>query len=64
MAPSTSAASVEGPVVVVPTPIGPAAHPLSLRLTVYTISLRASGSDVDGREVYPQVEGTPPSLRS
>ena len=52
-APSTSAASVEGPVVVVPTPTGPAARPLSSRLAACAISLRASGSDVDGRVVYP-----------
>ena len=63
-APSTSAASVEGPVVVVPTPTGPAARPLSSRLATFAISLRASGSDVGGREVYPRVEDTPPPSRS
>ena len=47
-APSTSVASVEGPVVVVPTPTGPAARPLSLRLAACTISLCASGSDIGG----------------
>ena len=52
-APSTSAASVEGPVVVVPTPTDPAAPPLSSRLAACTITLRPSGSDVAGREVYP-----------
>ena len=51
-APSTSAASVEGPVVVVPTPTDPAAPPLSSRLAACTIILRANGSDVSGREVY------------
>ena len=55
-APSTSAASVEGPVVVLPTPTDPAAPPLSSRLAACTITLRPSGSDVDGREVYPRVE--------
>ena len=52
-APSTSAASIEGPVVVVPTPTGPAAPPLSSRLAACTIILRPSGSDVARREVYP-----------
>ena len=54
-APSTFAASVEGPVVVVPTPTDPAAPPLSSQLAACTITLRASGSDVGGREVYPRV---------
>ena len=62
-APSTSTASVEGPMVVVPT-MGLATSPLSLHLAACAISLRASGSDVDGREVYPQVEDTPPPSRS
>ena len=48
-APSTSAASVEGPVVVVPTPTGPAAPPLSSRLAACTITLRPSGGVVGGR---------------
>ena len=52
-APSTSAASVEGPVVVVPTPTDPAAPPLSSQLAACTITLLASGSDIGGREVYP-----------
>ena len=59
-APSTSVASVEGQVVVVPTPTGPAARPLSSHLAAFAISQRASGSDVGGHEVYPQVEDTPP----
>ena len=63
-APSTSAASVEGPVVVVPTPTDRAAPPLSSHLVACTITLRASGSDVDGREVYPRVEDRPPLSRS
>ena len=63
-APSTSAASVKGPVVVVPTPMGPAAPPLSSRLAVCTITLCHSGSDVAGREVYPRVEDRPRSSRS
>ena len=58
-APSTSAASVEGPVVVVPTPTGPAAPPLSSRLVVCTITLHPSGSDVARHEVYPRVEDRP-----
>ena len=49
--------------VVVPTPMGPAAHPLSSRLAACAISLRVSGSDVGGREVYPRVENTPPPSR-
>ena len=52
-APSTSVASVEGPVVVVPTPTDPATPPLSSRLAACTITLRPSRSDVAGREVYP-----------
>ena len=52
-APSTSAASVEGPVVVVSTPTDPAAPPLSSRLAACTITLHANGSDVARREVYP-----------
>ena len=62
-APSTSATSVEGPVVVVPTS-DPAALPLSSHLAACTIILRTSGSDVGGREVYPQVEDTPHPSRS
>ena len=64
VAPSTSTASIEGPVVVVPTPTGLAAPPLSSRLAMCAISLRASGSDVGGHEVYPRVEDTPPLSRS
>ena len=63
VAPSTSAASVEGPVVVVPTPTDPAAPPLSSRLAACTITLRRSGSDVGGREDYPRVEDRPPLSR-
>ena len=63
-APSTSVASVEGPVVVVPTPTDPAAPPLSSRLAACTITRRASGSDVGGREVYPRIEDRPPPSRS
>ena len=63
-APSTSAASVEGPVVVVPTPTDPAAPPLSSPLAACTITLCANGSDVGGREVYPRVEDRPPPSRS
>ena len=63
-APSTSAASVEGPVVVLPTPMDPAAPPLSSWLAACTITLRANGSDVGGREVYPRVEDRPPPSRS
>ena len=63
-APSTSSASVEALVVVVPTPTGPAACPLSSRLAACAISLRASGSDIGGRQVYPRVEDTPPPSRS
>ena len=63
-APSTSAASVEGPVVVVSTPTGPTALPLSSRLAACIITLRASGSDVGGSEVYPRVEDRPPPSRS
>ena len=62
--PSTSAASVEGPVVVVPTPTGPAAPALSSRLAACTITLCGSGSDVGRCEVYPRVEDRPPSSRS
>ena len=50
--------------VVVPTPTGPVACPLSSRLATCAISLRASGSDVGGRVVYPQVVDTPPPSRS
>ena len=50
--------------VVVPTPTDPAAPPLSSRLAACTITLRASGSDIGGREVYPQVEDRPPLSRS
>ena len=64
VAPSTSAASVEGPVVVVPTPTDPAAPPLSSRLAACTITLRPSGSDVGGREDYPRVEDRPPLSRA
>ena len=49
-APSTSTASVEGPVVVVATSTGTDAPPLSSRLAACAISLRASWSDVGGRE--------------
>ena len=63
-APSTFAASVEGPVVVVPTPTDPAAPPLSSRLVACSIILHPSGSDVSGREVYPRVEDRPPPSRS
>ena len=63
-APSTSAASVEGPVVVVPTPTGPAAPSLSLRLAACTITLHPSGSNVAGREVYSRVEDRPHLSRS
>ena len=63
-APSTSAASVEGPVVVVPTPTGPAAPPLSSRLSACTITVCPSGSDVAGREVYPRVKDRPHPSRS
>ena len=64
MAPSTSAASVEGPVVVVPTSTDPTALPLSSRLATCTITLRANGCDAGGREVYSRVEDTPPPSRS
>ena len=64
VAPSTSVASVEGPVVVVPTPTDPAAPPLSSRLAACTITLRPSGSDVTGCEDYPRVEDRPPLSRS
>ena len=50
--------------VVVRTPTGPAAPSLSSRLAAYTITLRASGSDVGGHEVYPRVEDMPPPSRS
>ena len=63
-APSTSADSVEGPVVVVPTPTDPTAPPLSSRLAACLITLRPSGSNVGGHEVYPRVEDTPPPSRS
>ena len=63
-APSTFVASVEGPVVVVPTPTDPATPPLSSRLVACNITLHASGSDVGGREVYPRVEDRPPPSRS
>ena len=59
-APSTSAASIEGPVVRLPTPTDPAAPPLSSRLASCTITLRASGSDIAGHGVYPRVEDRPP----
>ena len=49
--------------VVVPTPTSLAARPLSSRLAACAISLWASGSDIDGREVYPRLEDTPPPLR-
>ena len=64
MVPSTSAASVKGPVVFVPTPTGPSARPLFSCLVACAISLHASGCDVGGRVVYPRVEDTPPSSRS
>ena len=63
-APSTSATFVEGPVVVVSTPTDPAAPPLSFRLAACTITLRASGSNIGGHEVYPRVEDRPPLSRS
>ena len=50
--------------VVVPTPTDPAAPPLSSRLAACTITMRASGSDVGGCEVYPRVEDRPPPSRS
>ena len=50
--------------VVVPTPMGPAALPLSLRLAACAISLRASGSNIGGCEVYLRVKDTPPLSRS
>ena len=50
--------------VVVPTPTDTAAPPLSSRLTTCIITLRASGSNVGGREVYPRVEDRPPPSRS
>ena len=62
--PSTSTASVEGPVVVLPTPTDPAAPPLSSQLAACTITLRPSGSNVGGREAYPRVENRPPPSRS
>ena len=56
-APSTSAASVEDPVVVLlPTPMGHAVRPLSLHSAVSAISLRASGSDIGEHQVYPRVK--------
>ena len=63
-APSTSVASVEDPVVVVPTPTGPAACHLSLRLAACAISLLSNESDICGRQVYPRVKDTPPPSRS
>ena len=63
-APSTSAASIEGPVVGLPTPMDPAAPPLSSHLAACIITLRPSGSDVGGQEVYPRVEDRPPPSRS
>ena len=50
--------------VVVPTLMDLPALPLSSRLAACTITLRASGSDVGGHEVYPRVEDRPPSSRS
>ena len=50
--------------VVVPTPTDPAASPLSSCLAACTITLRASGSDVGGLEVYPRLEDRPPPSRS
>ena len=47
-----------------PTPTDPTAPPLSSRLAACTITLRSSGSDVGGREVYPRVVDTPPLSRS
>ena len=64
VAPSTFAAFVEGPVVVVSTPMDPDAPPLSSRLAACSITLRASGSDVGGRKVYPRVKDRPPLSRS
>ena len=63
-APSTSAASIEGLVVGLPTPTDRAALPLSSRLAACTITLHASGSDVARSEVYPRVEDRPPPSRS
>ena len=37
---------------------------MSSRLAACITTLRASGSDVGGREVYPRVEDRPPPLRS
>ena len=64
VAPSTFAASIEGPVIVVPTPTDPATPPLSSRLAACTITLRPSGRAVAGREDYPRVEDKPPLSRS
>ena len=64
VAPSFSAASVEGPVVVVPNPMDPTAPSLSSRLAACIITLRPSGSDVGGREDYPRVEDRPPLSRA
>ena len=63
-APSTSTTSIKGPMVVVATPTGPDAPLLFARLAACAISLRASGSDIGGCEVYPRVEDTPPPSRS
>ena len=50
--------------VVVSTPMDFAAPSLASRLAACTITLRTSGSDVAGREVYPRVEDRPPPSRS
>ena len=39
--------------VVLPTPMDPANRPSSLPLTLFAISLRASGSDICEHQVYP-----------
>ena len=71
-APSTFAASVEGPVVgelgrigvMLPTATGLAIHPLSLLVTLSAISLHANGRDIGRHEVYRQVEDTLTPTRS
>ena len=59
--PSTSVASIEDPMVVelgktnvmLPTPTDPIVCHASLPLTLFAISLRASGSDIGEHYVYP-----------
>ena len=46
------------------TPTDPATPSLSSRLAACITTLRASGSDVGGRKVYPRVEDRPPLSRS